>query len=347
MKNIAQRIMIAVVAVAATQVAMAHSWRINNDASKGAHFASINEAMDTIAVADGDTLYLDPGCVLSDAQTITKAVTVIGTGWDFSDKPYVPARIANYLYINNAAKVMSVQIDKQVYPNHDNIVLERCRITGNIKKQETKYSDSNLQIIGCYVNGFVGGLNSNNYAVGWKIYNTYISYWEYYSRSIEYLTGAVIENCFLRRGGRYDAYNVIYNVNNSVVRNNIMISDGEDRYKNNIISGSNNVFYNNCLSADETFSLAENNVCANSIAFATFVCNTGTGGALMQLCEGSPAKGAGEGGIDCGPYAEGSLYPFVTYGLPEHIPYFTEADIPTQPTDGKVKVTLKIENQNR
>ena len=80
---------------------------------------------------------------------------------------------------------------------------------------------------------------------------------------------------------------------------------------------------------------------------ATYVVNSGAGGANLQLCENSPAKGAGEGGIDCGPYAEGSLYPFVTYGLPEHIPYFTEAVIPTHPTDGKVKVTLKIENQNR
>lgn len=339
--------MIAVVAVAATQVAMAHSWRINNDASKGAHFASINEAMTSEQVVDGDTLYLDPGCVLSDAQTITKAVTVIGTGWDFSDKPYVPARIANFLYINNAAKVMSVLINKQVYPNHDNIVLERCRITGNIKKKATDYSDSNLQIIGCYVDGIVGGYNSSNYAVGWRIYNTYIYYGDIYTRSIEYLTNAVIENCLLRCRGSYEPNNVILNINNSVVRNNIIISERGASYKNYIISGSNNAFYNNCLSADETFSLAENNVCANSASIATFVCNAGVGGAWMQLCEGSPAKGAGEGGIDCGPYAEGSLYPFVTYGLPEHIPYFTEADIPTQPTDGKVKVTLKIENQNR
>lgn len=65
-----------------------------------------------------------------------------------------------------------------------------------------------------------------------------------------------------------------------------------------------------------------------------------------QLCEGSPAIGAGEGGIDCGPYAKGSLYPFVTYGMPKHIPYFTEAAVPAQPTDGKVKVSLKIVNQN-
>lgn len=74
--------------------------------------------------------------------------------------------------------------------------------------------------------------------------------------------------------------------------------------------------------------------------------NSGAGGADLKLIEGSPAIGAGEGGIDCGPYAKGSLYPFVTYGMPKHIPYFTEAAVPAQPTDGKVKVSLKIVNQN-
>lgn len=76
------------------------------------------------------------------------------------------------------------------------------------------------------------------------------------------------------------------------------------------------------------------------------VCGSEYGGVWQKLCEGSPAIGAGEGGVDCGIYAEGSLYPFVTHGMPKHIPYFTEVAVPAQPTDGKVKVSLKIVNQN-
>ena len=136
---------------------------------------------------------------------------------------------------------------------------------------------------------------------------------------------------------------------NSVFKNNIIISYYQSYYKNYIeTSCSGNTFINNCMSADETTVYASGNVCANSTNLSKFIKNNGAvGGAWTQLCENSPAKGAGEGGIDCGPYAEGSLYPFVTYGLPEHIPHFTEAVIPANPTDGKVKVTLKIENQNR
>ena len=345
MKNIVQRIMIAVVAVAATQVTMAESWRINNDASKGAHFASINEAMDTTVVVDGDTLYLDPGCALKDDQTITKAVTIIGTGWEYSDKPYVPARIEKKLIIRSAAKVVGLLISGDVNLYHSNVIIEGCNTT--YVWAAAKAVD-NVQIIGSYITKRVHG-NSTGSNSGWQIYNSWVQDVSGGSNStpINFLSQATVANCFIVNVCGWSDDIKALKVDNSLIKNNIIVST----YKNNLtdlVAGSNNLVYNNCMSvAADVSAYVANNVCTGNKSLGHYMINSGVGGAQMQLCEGSPAKGAGEGGIDCGPYAEGSLYPFITYGLPEHIPYFTEADIPTQPTDGKVKVTLKIENQNR
>lgn len=114
------------------------------------------------------------------------------------------------------------------------------------------------------------------------------------------------------------------------------------------VYSDNNSFYNNVLSADETFTAGTNNICLNTGDIGQVVVNDGAAGvAWAQLKEGSPAIGAGEGGVDCGPFAEGSLYPFVVCGMPKDIPYFKEVSVPSQPTDGKVRVSLKIVNQNK
>lgn len=346
--------MIAVVAVAATQVAMAHSWRINNDASKGAHFASINEAMTSEQVVDGDTLYLDPGCVLSDDQTITKAVTVIGTGWDFNNRPYVYAQVKNLKVTAAATKIIGLYITGTLYPVADNVSIERCRIDGNISNNLSDYTKTyyNLKLMSSYLpSGYVYGSSSSSCYMFAIISNCIIrgGY-----NGLRGLTNATVTNNVIlftnRNSYSSETGYVLYLVNNSVFRNNIMMGVGSSYYNRMEYSCSGNSFMNNCLSANGTTSYAaENaNVCMNTYDLSAVFLNDGAvGGAAYKLCEGSPAKGAGVGGIDCGPYAEGSLYPFVTYGLPEHIPYFTEAVIPTRPTDGKVKVTLKIENQNR
>ena len=350
MKKIAQRIIVAVVAIFATQVVMAESWRINNDATKGAHFSSINDAMASESVVDGDTLYLDPGCVLSADQTISKAVTVIGTGWGYSDRPYVPARINETLYVTAKAKLIGIWFNEYIYLRYTGIIVERCRFSGEYSIYVGNNATAhNVEIRQCYMeNTRIAGYGDNGR--GLKIYNSYIRSNYYRNEVITDLTNAEIANCIIVRS--YNANNyVLSNLTNTVIKNNIIIHSIA-KYKDQIFQSFNNCsMYNNVLSADSAswsyVSTYPNNVFANSAALTTYIVNSGAGGANLQLCENSPAKGAGEGGIDCGPYAEGSLYPFVTYGLPEHIPHFTEAVIPANPTDGKVKVTLKIENQNR
>ena len=343
MKRCILRVAAMAMVLSVAQVAVAESWRIHHDAKMGAHFASINEAMASENVQDGDMLYLDAGCVLSDAQTITKAVTVIGTGWEYSHLPYTPARIASQLYINSAAKVVGVHITSTVYINHENIVLERCRITGSLQAQANKgYSNPNLQVIGCYITdgNLNGNYSSNN--KGWKIYNTYIYYYKngYRCPCIEVLSDATIVNCYLHTG--YEDREVLYSVSNSLIKNNIILNTYNSSSKNKILRGSNNNISNNVFSADSTSAYVTGNYCVGSTNKSAAL---GTGGTWLKLGEDSPGKGFGENGIDCGPGA--GLYPFVKNGMPQYVHYPATMVVPTRPIDDKVSVKLQIVNQDK
>ena len=341
MKKLFQHVVLVAVAMLTAQSAMAEEWRINNDASKGAHFASINEAMASEEVKDGDVLYLDPGCLLTDVQTISKAVTVIGTGWEHSDMPFLPAVIDSDIKITNTAKIIGVHVDGNVLLYQSNVLLNRCKLK---LLQAQKSNLTGVQVIGSSSSGIEGYSSGSS---GWSVCNSYIS--STYQRMrgcVSNLTQATITNCFMNHLDTWSGETRALNVDNSTIKNNIIVCTKVVPL-NNIITGSNNTLFNNCLSADETSGLGSSNVCTGVRTLEHYVINAGEGGAWMQLCEGSPAIGAGEGGIDCGPYAEGSLYPFVTYGMPQYIPYFTEAVVPSRPTDGKVKVSLKIVNQNK
>lgn len=347
MKKFLQRVVLVAVAMATAQVAVAESWRINNDPAKGAHFASINDAMASEDVKDGDVLYLDPGCVLTTAQTISKEVTVIGTGWDFSDRPYGYAQISKALAIQAAAKIIGIYISSGgVTVEANNVTIERCHIKVNVSVSSSVNYFSLLSsfLNNAYVSG--GGNLSSTYTKYATISNCIINITGGTSAScLNCLDNATLTNNILLKTSTDKAGYACASIKNSVLKNNIMIHRGDVSRIENACSG--NVFANNCLSAAETSSYASSNVCMNTTDLSVpFVNNGAAGGAAFQLCEGSPAIGAGEGGIDCGPYSKGSLYPFVTYGMPKHIPYFTEAAVPAQPTDGKVKVSLKIVNQN-
>ena len=65
---------------------------------------------------------------------------------------------------------------------------------------------------------------------------------------------------------------------------------------------------------------------------------------IYRLADDSPAKGAGVGGEDCGPFA--GAMPFIAYGRPYGIPYFTETQVGTRAVDGKVSVKQKVTTQN-
>lgn len=336
MKKFLQRVVLVAVVMATAQVAVAESWRINNDTSKGAHFVDINAAMASELVKDGDVLYLDPGCLITSEQTITKAVTIIGTGWS-STMLYPPATISGIFNVNVVgAKMMSLKFTNVVRIYSQNVVMERCYM------RNVEGSADKATFIQCWLN-YTTGSNSTTVVSG----TNSSSYWKFYNCIIQHTQD--LKSCYpFRYISNVELINNLIigcraNITTLIAKNNIFLGGSYTLTPESLNAAS---LKYNCFSLDPSTYLENypDNTFSDSKSLSHWTVQSGVDGAQFQLSENSPAKGVGEGGIDCGPFD--GLYPFVLGGYPKHIPYFTEAAVPAQPTDGKVKVSLKIVNQN-
>ena len=117
---------------ASVQQAAAKSWRVNYDTFANADFRTINEAMSSESVTDGDTLYLDKGCRLNDQQTVSKAVTIIGPGYFIGENNADEAYINNDVYIVADGVKLTGLHTNSIYVRAADAVVERCRVTGTI-----------------------------------------------------------------------------------------------------------------------------------------------------------------------------------------------------------------------
>ena len=334
---------IMLLALSAT-TASAKTWRINNDTRKQANFKDINAAMASADVAAGDTLYLDPGCLLSSKQTITKSVTVVGTGY-FLPNGLVGAKINADLYIKAAgAKMNAVTITGIVYIENDNITLERCMI--NYRIQMSGGIRYGLTVLQCYINCSSVSSSVEGEFRNATIKNNIIRN-QYRYAAIRNVHESEISNNYLvtDRCPSNEIYDVIYNVTNSQIYNNI-IKHGSypDRIFANSASDYNNSFYNNVVTAAEgTYSNVSNIVWLGSADMST-VFAEGTDDAAYHLKEGSPAKGAADDGGDCGPY--GGATPYVEGGKPLYHPFINDVTVSVKPVNGKIKLKLNAKMQN-
>ncbi len=323
----------------------AASWRVNNNTASGADFVDVNAAMGDERVTEGDTLYLDPGTYLTNTQNITRRVTIVGSGYLHQESAVGSAIFKSQMYISAAGtKIEGCVFEAEaVFIGADNVTLERnyikntyVQITGNSSKNavlHANYIDNTREAI-------LGSFEASSY---WVVTNNIIKIAS--GIPVRYLYNATIQNNVLIN---YDGKNCcIYEVHNSVVKNNILINAG------NATNGHvySPLDYNNIITNNVTSSSAgwgdwanfPNNTFLGSNDLTTVFETTGIADRYYRLCEGSPAKGAGEGGIDCGAYAGDS---YVPSGLPLYYPYFTNAVIPAVTTDGKLNIKLNIKTQN-
>lgn len=347
-----QRVVLVVVAAASAQMAVAESWRVNNDTSKGAHFASINAAMSDSRVADGDTLYLDPGTYITASQTISKRVTVVGPGYFLTrlGMPYGEAQLTAELYIEAAGVKIEGCWTNGICLEGDNITIERCRVAriyGGSVNARNAVIHANFISGGSSVCPIYGHSSTSQYTTGWIITNNIIrqtSNGSYNRPVISRLAQATIMNNVI---DNLDPQGLgIEGITNSIITNNIFANTSAAAYSRVETSSSegNTIEYNVFGCADTDMPLyTTNNIFLNSIDRTTIFTTTEPDDRYFQLCEGSPAKGAGMNGVDCGPFAEDS---YVLSGLPLHYPYFTNVMVPGYTTDGKISIKLNIQTQD-
>lgn len=331
------------------QSVYARSWRINPDPAAKANFTDLNAAVASLEVFNGDTLYLDPGSTFDTKQTLTKGVVVIGTGYGLPDGSIPEATFTGTVYISaNNVKMEGCCINSLSAnnANYSNFTLERCKIF-----TISSYLVHDSKIISCLLmKGITGGIN---YTSGVQIMNSIIL------GPVTYFKALTLQNNVIVAASGNDNNGLVYKVTNSTITNNIIIntnegySVGDDQipsyYKYFTITSTapeddNSINYN-VLSSDAAHAFANhpNNKFIGATTADVFTL-TGAVDAMYQLKAGSPAAGYGSNGYDCGAFS--GPYPYVLSGRPRFIPYIYEAIVPTQPTDGKLNVTLKIRSQN-
>lgn len=333
-----------------SSTANAKSWRIHNDTKYHPHFTDINAAMSSAEVQAGDTLYLDPGCTLLSAQTITKAVTIIGNGY-FLQNGMVSATISAQTVINaNNAKLIGVSFGSTVSIGANNITLERCRVYGRIYSNKTCYGLNVLQcyiVISDYYGALYGGSSYpfRNATIKNNIIIFTLRGGGTSHGAIEYVHDSEISNNYIEANKIPTGYHVLRYITGSQIYNNIIRNT---KYPDYVFSHSdashNNTFHHNVVSATEgTFTNATDIVWLGTGDFSA-VFAEGANDAAFHLKEDSPAKGAAADGGDCGPY--GGATPYVEGGIPLYHPFINDITVSAKPVNGKIKLNLNAKMQN-
>ena len=324
--------------------ASARSWRINSHAARKAHFLDINAACSSEDVVDGDTLYLDPGCDITSIQTLSKRLTLIGTGT--SGQAHQAAILSQRLYVTAAgAKVEGLYLTGgDLCPQANDIVVERCYVNCNLHTNGT--TAQSVTIRQCQINGQILGIGATDTRTqGWTIENCLVFSGSY--EAIKQLYTPTIRNCYVRNTSSSTSASsygyCLRNLGNAIITNNIILNKNLDRNYANL---TNCTMTNNVISRAEDTEFPDNTFLNSDYTDAEPLIFTFEGNEQdYRLKDGSLAAGVGVEGEDCGPFA--GAYPYVPYCRPYGIPYFTHATASSRPTDGKVSINHQVTIQKQ
>lgn len=352
MKRFLLLALVSVVLVLSSEDVCARSWRINSSSEAKADFTSLSEALKSLEVFNGDTLYLDSGSFVY-GTVINKSVTIIGTGFNLSGSPVKEAVIGSDLTIQTSnLKVEGCVINGSVNlaQGTADATFERCRILGAIGVSAAPTISGPIKFLSCFLGKGIDQYKGNNFVISNCIIRGRLS---------DLNSATITNNVIVYDGDESKTDYALMDITNSNISNNIIIntntkySVNSDQtvfyYKNNTIKNTtpeyNNSIVRNVFSTESKYAFP--NYPDNKFIGATlkdvFVMEGGID-AIYELKEGSPALGYGTNGYDCGIFS--GPYPFVLSGRPRLVPYIYEATIPNQSTDGKLNITLKIKSQN-
>ena len=349
---------------------------VNNIASGViADYTTLQDAV-TNAQA-GDIIYLYPSSISYGNVTIDKQVTIIGPGYWVLNNPslgiltYAGNGIINDITIGAAGSgtmITGCDFNYMAADGVGNMVVSRCRVRNRIYLKNT----SNVLVEGNYFdqvnNNNNGSLtddnwmhlsaNTNNNSLIVRA-NLFYAYNEYshdgnciQSKNDRYLdniligttSNAIVENNVFRDRCHF---------NNSIIRNNIfLMTDQLASYENGCFD--NPISYNsstcnltyNVLVKNQTGLPPSNkiNVDINSLFEGYPTQGSRSFDDRFMLKAGSPAIGAGAGGIDCGAFD--GVSPYRLSGLP-FIPVVYELNGPSQGTSIEgIDVNVKLRSNN-
>jgi hypothetical protein len=267
------------------------------------------------AANSGDTIYVFPAFAAYAGITVSKKLTIIGTGFQAPDHGLPTTLISGTMDFQSGAdgaNLTGFGGEFTVYINSNNILIKR-----NLLKKIVIGSGGNKSIV--ILQNFIIDNGVNNYLIDIGDYSSVLiannfiynssdgCYW--INCGLPTITINMINNIFGGGSGNYSSPSIAAQGANSNIANNIIVNGAYC---------SGNGYYNNIATGSPIPSGNGNVLSVNVDAlFENYIQND------FHLKSNSPAKGAGLNGVDCGIY--GGSMPFVDGGAPG-LPLITKFD---------------------
>lgn len=296
-------------------------WRVNNIAGINADYSSAQAAHD--AANAGDTIHLETSSTSYGFVTASKQLVWIGNGY------FVDGTKASYLggiqFNSGSANsiLMGIYLTSYVYVTTNNISVTRCYIPTLYFYTNAANLTHDFSMTQCFVasGGVTYSSSSSNPSTGYTFTNNIIT--GNFDLPGNFTSMVLIHNYINSISSSTIAFiaynNIFFNVssNQQICTYAINVYNNLFMYNNNsLYTGSNgNIFVN-------SFPTSTNNVFVGSL--------TSSNDTWAALKSGSPAIGAGLGGVDIGPLGGSSKYRFS--GIPP-IPYFTQFQFQSTPVN--------------
>ena len=308
----------------------------------------IQSIIDNISTPAGSTLILDPGNY--EGFTVFKRVNIIGSGYFNGTNATLINEVtfsANSNTNSDNSSIIGCSVNVRISVERNNIIVQKCQLLSNSAGGLgiNMANATNCLVSQCFIDGNVyisiGAVNyifKNNFVLGkiefqtfndvtgiGKVTNNSIGMNSTTCKPLDFVNGKVL---------------------NVSVSNNILVSPVtcDNRGGTNNFQTSNiGKFNNNIIRLGNYQSTDVSNKFITDMT--TLFTNTGTSPDSKYLLSAtSPAKGAGEGGTDCGAF--GGTEPYIIGGTPLG-PIIEDLQVPSTARQNEViKIKLKAKVQN-
>jgi hypothetical protein len=271
------------------------------------------------AAQNGDTIYLYPSQASFKGATITKKITLIGSGFtkinDYTDCSKILSNDTIIFQSSSIGSIISSVIGNfKIKINASNILIQKCKLSKIIIDENL----SNILIINCFINtnqdpNAIRILDNSSLIAIKNNIILYDGYWVNQgneSNSTFYVgknSSVIIQNNIVK------GYHIIY----SIFSNTVYISD--------------NIFFNSYGGWDRWHNLSPNAILKNGTFYCEYdndfrrISFQDINNSNYHLKDDSPAKGAGTNNQDLGIYS--GDFPFIDDGAPS-IPTIYYMNIP-------------------
>lgn len=302
----------------------------------------IQNVIDDINTPAGSILILDPGNY--EGFTVFKRISIIGSGYSNGNNISSINGRVTFSKNNNTNSENSIMLGcniENIDVGQDNVTIQRCRLN-SVFTSISIGRVNNCRVSQCFIIGSIG-LDGN--ATNFIIQNNLIQ-----SRvDIPFITGVasgkIINNTVGFLSTACNPLGYRFTTNGVTISNNIFISpitcDNRDANLN-YPTATFAKFINNIIRKGNYQSTDPTNKILTDMT--TLFANIGSSDAQYTLSATSPAKGAGEGGTDCGAF--GGTEPYIIGGTPLG-PIIEDLQVPSTARQNEViKIKLKAKVQN-